>query len=77
MYSIRHTTFMGVSLGTIFVKYIEAFYPDYVDFGILVGAVATVNILLRGCVKLFSTIGDKLPFTMVYHIFSWIIMPAP
>ena len=76
MYSIRHTTFMGVSLGTIFVKYIEAFYTDYVDFGILVGAVATVNILLRGCVKLFSTIGDKLPFTMVYHIFSWIIMPG-
>lgn len=75
-YSVRHAIFMGVSLGTIFVKYIEAFYPDYVDFGILVGAVATVNVLLRGCAKLFSRIGDKLPFAAVYHVFSWIIMPG-
>ncbi len=76
LYSVRHAIFMGVSLGTVFVKYIEAFYPDYVDFGILVGAVATVNVLLRGCAKLFSRIGDKLPFAAVYHVFSWIIMPG-
>ena len=75
-YSVRHATFMGVSLGTVFVKYIEAYYPDYVDFGILVGAVATVNSLLRACAGLFSRIGDKLPFAAVYHVFSWIIMPG-
>ena len=69
-YSVRHAIFMGVSLGTIFVKYIEAFYPDYVDFGILVGAVATVNVLLRGTARLFSKIGDKLPFAAFYHLFS-------
>ncbi len=76
LYSIRHATFMGVSLGTVFVKYIEAYYPDYVANGILVGAVATVNLLLRSCAKLFSKIGDKLPFAAVYHVFSWIIMPG-
>lgn len=75
-YQVRHATFMGVSLGTIFVKYIEAFYPDYVDFGILVGAVATVNCVLRFCAKTFSRIGDKLPFAAVYHIFSWVLMPG-
>ncbi len=75
-YSVRHAIFMGVSLGTVFVKYIEAFYPDYVDYGILVGAVATVNSLLSGCAKLFSKIGDKLPFTAVYHVFSWVFMPG-
>ena len=75
-YSVRHAIFMGVSLGTIFVKYIQAFYPEYVDFGILVGAVATVNTLLHGCAHLFSKIGDKLPFAAVYHVFSWIIMPG-
>lgn len=75
-YSIKHAIFMGVSLGTIFVKYIEAFYPEYVDFGILVGAVATVNALLSGCAKLFSKIGDKLPFAAVYHVFSWFFMPG-
>ena len=75
-YHVRHSIFMGVSLGTIFVKYIEAFYPEYVDFGILVGAVATVNCLLRGCARLFSKIGDKLPFRAVYYVFSWILMPG-
>ena len=76
LYAIRHATFMGVSLGTVFVKYIEAYYSEYVSNGILVGAVSTVNMLLRGCAKLFSKIGDKLPFTAVYHVFSWIIMPG-
>ena len=75
-YSVSHAIFMGVSLGTIFVKYIEAFYPEYVDFGILVGAVATVNSLLSGCAKVFSKIGDKLPFAAVYHVFSWVFMPG-
>ena len=76
MHNVRNAVFMGVSLGTVFVKYIEAFYPEYVKFGILVGAVATVNALLNGCAKLFSKIGDKLPFAAVYHVFSWIIMPG-
>ena len=75
-YEVHNATFMGVSLGTIFVKYIEAFYPDYVDFGILVGAVATVNVFFRFFSKLFALIGDKMPFTAVYHIFSWILMPG-
>lgn len=75
-YSVSHAIFMGVSLGTVFVKYIEAFYPEYVDFGILVGAVATVNIILKGFARLFSKVGDKLPFAAVYHVFSWIIMPG-
>ena len=30
-YSVDHAIFMGVSMGTIFVKYIEAFYPEYVE----------------------------------------------
>jgi len=75
-YHIRHATFMGVSLGTIFVKYIEAYYPDYVNFGILVGSVATVNCMLRFCAKAFSKIGDKLPFRFIYYVFSWVLMPG-
>lgn len=75
-YNVRHAIFMGVSLGTVFVKYIESNYPCYVKKGILVGAVATVNWLLHGCARIFSRIGDKLPFTAVYHVFSWIIMPG-
>lgn len=74
-YNIDHAIFIGVSLGTIFVKCIEVYYPSYVDCGILVGTVATVNWLLRICVTLFSKIGDKISFKLVYNIFSRIIMP--
>ena len=72
----KNAAWMGVSLGTIFVKYIEAYHPDYVSFGILVGAVATVNKLFTKITRLFSKIGDKLPFRVVYHVFSYVIMPG-
>lgn len=75
-YGVKHAIFMGVSLGTIFVKYIEAYHSEYVDYGILVGAVATVNCFFRFLAKTFSRIGDKLPFRAVYHIFSWVLMPG-
>ena len=74
-YNLKQCPFMGVSLGTIFVKYIEAFYPDYVSYGILVGAVATINALCAGIVRFLARVGDKLPFKLVYRLFSWIIMP--
>lgn len=78
MYHIKEkqTAWMGVSLGTIFVKYIEAYHPEYISFGILVGAVATVNTLFTKVTEIFSKIGDKLPFRFVYHVFSYIIMPG-
>ena len=73
-YNIYHALFMGVSLGTIFVKCLEVYYPSYVDLGVLVGTMATVNIILRSCVEVFSKIGDKLPFHTVYYIFSKIFI---
>ena len=75
-YGLKKCMFMGVSLGTVFVKYLEVFYPEYVSIGVLVGTMARVNILLRSITDLFSRIGDKLPFGAVYHLFSWIIMPG-
>lgn len=45
---------MGVSLGTVFVKYIEMYYPKYVRNGILVGAIGDVGTFLKGAVNVFS-----------------------
>lgn len=74
-YGLKQCLFMGVSLGTVFVKYIEVYYPEYVSLGILVGTFARVNIILKRVTEFFAKRGDKLPFSIVYHIFSWIIMP--
>lgn len=75
-YQIKNAGFMGVSIGTIFIKYIEAYYPEYVSFAVLVGAVATVNKVFCKIVDIFEKIGHKLPFSVVYYIFSWVLMPG-
>lgn len=67
--------FIGVSLGTVFIKHIQMYYPKYVESSVLVGAIGNVNLFLKTSVKLFSKIGDKLPFQFVYRAFSRIIMP--
>lgn len=67
--------FIGVSLGTVFIKHIEMYYPKYVESAILVGAIGNVSLFLKASVNIFSKIGDKLPFQFVYRLFSRIIMP--
>lgn len=75
-YNINNAIFMAVSLGTVFIKYIEIYYPQYIDYSIMVGAVCAVGTFLTTSVNLFSVIGDKLPFSMVYSIFSKVLMPS-
>lgn len=74
-YKVKKAVFMGVSLGTIFIKHIEMKYPQYVESGILVGTVGKLGFLLGMTAKIFSQIGDRLPFRLVYRIFSKIMMP--
>lgn len=75
-YNVNNAIFMAVSLGTVFVKYLEMYYPQYIDYGIMVGAVCAVGTFLTATVNLFSIIGDKLPFSIVYNIFSKVLMPS-
>ncbi len=74
-YSIKHATFMGLSLGTIFIKYMEIFYPQFIEDAILVGALGEVGIFLHILVNVISKIGDKLPSMLVYKVFSKVFMP--
>ncbi len=72
---IKKAIFMGLSIGTIFIKYMEMFYQSYIETAVLVGGIATVGLFLKLAVWTFSKIGDKLPFSMVYRIFAKILMP--
>lgn len=74
-FHLKKVIFMGVSIGTVFIKHIEMFYQEYVDCAVLVGAVGKLNVALKSVAYLFSKIGDKLPFKWVYSIFSRIMMP--
>ena len=72
---IQRAVFMGVSLGTIFIKYMEMRCGSYIDKAILVGALGTVGKPLRRAVNVFAKIGDKLPFPVVYRIMAKLFMP--
>lgn len=72
---IQSAVFMGVSLGTIFIKYMEMRYESYIDKAILVGALGAVGKPLRRAVNVFAKIGDKLPFPIVYRIMAKLFMP--
>lgn len=74
-YSINRAIFMGLSLGTVFIKYIEQYNPEYIQAAILVGAIGTVGLFLSTTVRVLSKLGDKLPSHLVYKIFSKVIMP--
>ena len=56
---IQRAVFMGVSLGTIFIKYMEMRCGSYIDKAILVGALGTVGKPLRRAVNVFAKIGDR------------------
>ena len=75
-YGVKKAIFIGVSLGTVFVKYIEAYHSEYVEMGVLVGAMAAVDAVLEGTAKLLAKVGDKLPFKTTYNIFSHVFMPG-
>lgn len=72
---IKSASFMGVSLGTVFIKYMEMYFPQYVKNAVLVGAIGDVGNFLKRTVDVFSIIGNKLPFTLVYRVFSKVLMP--
>lgn len=69
-YRIKSASFMGVSLGTVFIKYMEMYFPQYVKNAVLVGAIGDVGNFLKRTVDVFSIIGNKLPFTLVYRVFA-------
>lgn len=75
-YNITNAIFVGVSLGTIFIKYIEEYFPCYVSKALMVGAVCDVGLFLQIVVKTFSKIGNLLPANFVYTVFSKVLMPA-
>lgn len=75
-YNIKNAVFIGVSLGTIFIKQLEISFPEYIDYAIMVGAVCEVGTFLTTVVNVFSRIGDKLPFAFVYRVFSKVLMPS-
>jgi len=72
---IKTTHFVGVSMGSIFVRNFAENYPKYTQSMILSGAIVYLNIrsqLLMFLGNVFKTI---IPYMLLYKFFAFIIMP--
>lgn len=72
---IKHSHFIGISLGTIIIREITERYPDRTRSMILGGAVMKLNIRGQVLMRMGALLKSVLPYLLLYRFFAFIIMP--
>jgi pimeloyl-ACP methyl ester carboxylesterase len=72
---IRHSHFIGISLGTIIIRDISERYPERSLRMIMGGAVMKLNLRGQLLMRLGHTLQSVLPYMILYRFFDFIIMP--
>jgi pimeloyl-ACP methyl ester carboxylesterase len=67
--------FVGVSLGSLVIRWIEFLRPGMVKSIVLAGGVFGLNAKMKILLKLGLAIANLLPFKLLYKLLAWIIMP--
>lgn len=67
--------FVGVSLGSLVIRWIELLQPRIVKSIVLAGGVFGLNRKMKVLLKLGLFIANLLPFHLLYQLLAWIIMP--
>lgn len=73
---IRSAYFIGVSLGTILIRTLVDLYPDRIRAAVYAGAVAGFTPVARALVASGHFLKYIVPFSTLYGILAWIIMPG-
>jgi pimeloyl-ACP methyl ester carboxylesterase len=74
--NIAKSHFIGLSLGTVFVKYFSWKYPLSVDSMILAGAVTKINRGLQLLFKVRSAFKSIISSTAQFGIFTYYLLPV-
>lgn len=74
-YNIQKACFVCASLGTLVFAALQNKYPDLVHGAILCGAVAGVNLALRGMLKVMNRIKHHFPHNFLLNLFAHILLP--
>lgn len=74
-YNIEKACFICVSLGTLVFAALQDKYPELVTGAILCGAVAGVNLALRGLLAVLNRIKHRFPHQFLLRAFAWILLP--
>ncbi|WP_234969412.1 alpha/beta fold hydrolase [Bacillus massilinigeriensis] len=72
---IKQAHFVGVSLGTLVIRYIARFSPERVASMVLGGSVERIHPPLVLLAKLVEGIKHFIPYMWVYRLVAWILMP--
>lgn len=72
---IERAHFVGVSMGTIIIRYIGELAPERVQSMVMCGAIMRLNVRSRFLVRLGHMFKKVIPFMWLYKLFAWIVMP--
>ena len=72
---IEKANFGGLSMGTMFVKYMALHYPQRVDKYILAGPIGEFDLLLRGLLNLVRCLLHFVPLNWLIKVVTAVLMP--
>jgi pimeloyl-ACP methyl ester carboxylesterase len=74
---IEKCHFMGLSLGSIVVRFIAQKHPQRVLSMVLAGAVTKISLRLKALLHLTTTFKNVVPYRILRNIFAKFIIPQP
>ncbi|RID86893.1 alpha/beta hydrolase [Mesobacillus zeae] len=74
-HGIRDAHFVGISLGTMVIQFIQHLSPDRVKSMVLGGSVERIHPPLILFVRLVEGVKYFIPYMWIYRLVAWILMP--
>ena len=72
---IKHSHFIGISLGTILIRQLAEMHPHRVKSMVLGGAILKMNFRSQLLMRVGNLFKYVLPYLVLYRFFAFVIMP--
>jgi pimeloyl-ACP methyl ester carboxylesterase len=73
--NIKKSHFVGISLGTILIRYLADKRPNMVEKMVLGGAILEFNLFSKVLIRFGDFFKSIIPYMVLYKLFAFIIMP--
>ncbi|UWX55801.1 alpha/beta hydrolase [Maribacter litopenaei] len=73
--NIDRSHFIGLSLGTVFIKNFALKYPNRIESMILAGAIAKINYRLRFLFQMQKWVKTLFSFSTQFNFFTYLLLP--
>jgi len=74
-HGIRRAHFVGISLGTMVIQFIQHLSPNRVKSMVLGGSVERIHPFFIFIVRLIEGLKHLIPYMWIYRLVAWILMP--